>query len=59
MLRRIRPKDAVAPHAASSDFSAFLKDKGSAAANFTQEQREALFREFLQWLEKQRNSAPR
>jgi hypothetical protein len=55
MLRRIRPKDAVA----SSDFSAFLKDKGSADANLTQEQREALFREFLQWLEKQRNSAPR
>src|SRR6516165_2490810 len=59
MLRRIRPKNAVDPHAASSDFSAFLKDKGSAAANFTQEQREALFREFLQWLEKQRNGAQR
>ena len=59
MLRRIRPKNAVDPHAASSDFSAFLKDKGSAAANLTQEQREALFREFLQWLEKQRNSTQR
>jgi hypothetical protein len=44
---------------ASSDFSAFLKDKGSRAANFTPEQREALFREFLQWQEKQRNSAQR
>ena len=59
MLRRIRPKDAVDPRVASSDFSAFLKDKGSAAANLTQEQREALFREFLQWLEKQRNSTQR
>ena len=59
MLRRIRQKDAVDPHVASSDFSAFLRDKGSAAANFTQEQREALFREFLQWLEKQRNGAQR
>src|SRR5216684_4221913 len=59
MLRRIRPKDAVDPRVASSDFSAFLKDKGSPAANFTQEQREALFREFLQWQEKQRNGAPR
>jgi hypothetical protein len=59
MLRRIRPKDAVDPHVASSDFSAFLKDKGSAGANFTQEQREALFREFLQWLEKQRNGTQR
>jgi hypothetical protein len=44
---------------ASSDFSAFLKNKGSAAANFTQEQREALFREFLQWREKQRGTAQR
>jgi TRAP-type uncharacterized transport system substrate-binding protein len=59
MLRRIRPKDAVDPQVASSDFSAFLKDKGSSAANFTQEQREALFREFLQWQEKKRNSAQR
>jgi len=59
MLRRIRPKDAVDPRVASSDFSAFLKDKGSPAANFTQEQREALFREFLQWQQKQRNNAQR
>ena len=59
MLHRIRPKDAVDPRVAGSDFSAFLKDKGSPAANFTQEQREALFREFLQWQEKQRSGAPR
>jgi TRAP transporter TAXI family solute receptor len=59
MLRRIRPKDAVDPQVASSDFCAFLKDKGSPAANFTQEQREALFREFLQWQEKKRNSVQR
>jgi uncharacterized protein len=59
ILRRIRPKDVVDPRVVSSDFSAFLKDKGSPAANFTQEQREALFREFLQWQEKRRNSAQR
>jgi TRAP-type uncharacterized transport system substrate-binding protein len=59
MLRRIRPKDAVDPRVAGSDFSAFLKDKGAPAANFTQEQREALFREFLQWQQKQRNNAQR
>jgi TRAP-type uncharacterized transport system substrate-binding protein len=59
MLRRIRPKDAVDPRVASSDFSAFLKDKGASAANFTQEQREALFREFLQWQQNQRNNAQR
>jgi TRAP-type uncharacterized transport system substrate-binding protein len=58
ILRRIR-KDAVDPKVASSDFSTFLKDEGSAAANFTKEQREALFHEFLQWQEKQRNSAQR
>jgi TRAP transporter TAXI family solute receptor len=58
MLRRIRPKEADA-QVASSDFSAFLKNSGSAAANLTPEQREALFREFLQWREKQRGSAQR
>src|SRR5438270_10034383 len=38
MLRRIRPKDAMDPQVASGDFSAFLKDKGSPAASFTEEQ---------------------
>jgi hypothetical protein len=37
---------------ANSDFSAFLKDKSSAAANLTPEQRDALLREFLRWREK-------
>ena len=60
MLKRIRPKDAPDPQVASGEFSAFLKDKGSAAsANMTQEQREALFREFLQWRDKQRNATQR
>jgi TRAP-type uncharacterized transport system substrate-binding protein len=59
MLRRIRPGDAKDAQAASMEFSAFLKNKGPAAANFTQEQREALFREFQQWQEKQRNGAQR
>jgi TRAP-type uncharacterized transport system substrate-binding protein len=58
MLRRIRAKEPDA-QVASSDFSAFLKNTGSAAANLTQEQREALFREFLQWREKQRGTAQR
>jgi TRAP-type uncharacterized transport system substrate-binding protein len=58
MLRRIRAKEPDA-QVASSDFSAFLKNTGSAAANLTQEQREALFREFLQWREKQRGAAQR
>jgi TRAP-type uncharacterized transport system substrate-binding protein len=58
MLKRIRPKDVADAQVASSDFSTFLRASGS-AANLTQEQREALFREFLQWREKQRGSAQR
>jgi TRAP-type uncharacterized transport system substrate-binding protein len=58
MLRRLRAKEPDA-QVASSEFSAFLKNTGSAAANLTQEQREALFREFLQWREKQRGSMQR
>ena len=48
MLKRVQPKNEVI----SSDFLAFLKNSGSVAANFTAEQRESLFREFLQWREK-------
>jgi TRAP transporter TAXI family solute receptor len=59
MLRKIRPQD-VDPQVASSEFSAFLKSTGATGTtNLTQEQREALFREFVQWREKQRNSAQR
>ena len=55
MLKRVRAKDA---EVASTDFSTFLKNKDPAVTNLTQEQREALFREFLQW-QKQRNSVQR
>jgi hypothetical protein len=58
MLRRLRSKDVADPQVASTEFSAFLKNKGSAFANLTQEQREAIFLEFLQW-QKQRNSSQR
>ena len=57
MLRRIRLKDAVDAQVASSEFSAFLK--GAAATNLSQEQREELFREFLQWQKNQRNGTQR
>jgi len=59
MLKRLRQKDAADAQTASAEFSGFLKNKGPAVVNLTQEQREALFREFLQWREKQRNSAQR
>src|SRR4029453_12678036 len=51
-LKRVRPKGAMDAQVANSDFSAFLKDKSSAAANLTPEQRDALLREFLRWREK-------
>jgi TRAP-type uncharacterized transport system substrate-binding protein len=59
MLKRLRQKDAADGQVASGEFSGFLKNKGPAAVNLSQEQREALFREFLQWRDKQRNSAQR
>jgi hypothetical protein len=52
MLKRIRPKEAA--QVASGDFTNFLQNKGNVAASLTQEQREALFREFLQWRDRQR-----
>jgi TRAP transporter TAXI family solute receptor len=58
MLRRLRSKDVADPQVAGTEFSAFLKNKGSAFANLTQEQREAIFLEFLQW-QKQRSSSQR
>ena len=52
MLKRVRPNELDAQ--ASGEFGAFLKNKGPAAANFSPDQRDALFREFLQWRDKQR-----
>src|SRR5215471_1880252 len=57
MLKRIRPKEVADTQGASSEFASFLKNKGP--ANLTDEQREALFREFLQWREKQRAAGQR
>ena len=48
MLRRVSPPEPEA-QAASSEFSAFLKTTGSTTADLSQQQREALFRQFLQW----------
>src|SRR5713101_1034865 len=58
MLRRLRSQDVAEPQVAGTEFSAFLKSKGSAFANLTQEQREGIFLEFLQW-QTQRNSSQR
>src|SRR5262249_11441484 len=58
MLRRIRPEPAQA-QASSAEFAAFLSTSGAGAGNLSQEQREALFREFLRWQEGQRNPRQR
>jgi TRAP-type uncharacterized transport system substrate-binding protein len=55
MLKRIRPREVAGVQADRGEFAAFLRGKGSAAASLTDEQREALFREFLRWREKQRD----
>jgi hypothetical protein len=57
MLKRVQPKEDV--QVARSEFSSFLKGKLPAAGSFTDEQRETLFREFLQWREKQPATAQR
>jgi TRAP-type uncharacterized transport system substrate-binding protein len=54
MLKRVRPKEAADAQIASSEFSAFLRSRGPAAAAMSQNERETLFREFLQWRDKQR-----
>ena len=58
MLRRLRVRDVAEPQVGATEFSAFLKSKGPALAPLTQEQREGIFLEFLEW-QKQRNSGPR
>src|SRR5207302_10658854 len=49
MLRRVQPSEGPEAQTASNEFGAFLKAAGSTTANLSQDQREALFREFLQW----------
>jgi TRAP-type uncharacterized transport system substrate-binding protein len=59
MLKRIRRKDVADAQVTSGEFASFLKNKGQAPPSLTDEQREALFHEFLQWREKQPASRQR
>jgi TRAP-type uncharacterized transport system substrate-binding protein len=52
MLRKIRQDTVADAPTASGEFTAFLRTR--TAATDTQEQREMLFREFLQWQQRQR-----
>jgi hypothetical protein len=45
----MRQEDATKAKVARGEFSSFLEKKGAAVASLTQEQREALFREWLEW----------
>jgi len=53
MLQRIRQANGVnaTQAGAAAEFAAFLQEKGVANVQPSQDQREALFREFLQWQE--------
>ena len=59
MLQRLRQANAanVQPGASAADFTAFLKDKGVAGVEQTPAQREALFREFLQWQQQRQRTS--
>ena len=54
MLKRLRQRGVADAQGARGEFASFLENKGSASASLTDVQREALFREFLQWRAKQR-----
>ncbi len=58
MLRRLRGKEVADAQPPGAEFSAFLRNKGPAFVNLTQQQREAIFLEFLQW-QKQRTGSAR
>ena len=56
MLKRLQPPPAVTAtnaQASGSDFDSFLKGNGAGPANLSQQQREILFRQFLDWKQKQ------
>jgi TRAP-type uncharacterized transport system substrate-binding protein len=58
LVRRMQPAATNAQAGTSVDFENFLKSSGTAPPNLSQEQREILFRQFLQWQQRQQ-AAPR
>ena len=55
MLARLQPATTAAnPQGGGSDFDAFLKTQGSVTSNMSQQQRESLFRQFLEWQDSMR-----
>src|SRR5215468_7737964 len=59
MLRKMQVVDGGAdPKVASGDFATFLRSSGAVNANLTPEQRDKLFREYMQWQAAQRGARP-
>ena len=58
MLKHMNTQAATqgASQPSTAEFEAFLKATGSGAANLSQDQREALFRQFMQWRDSQNAS---
>jgi TRAP-type uncharacterized transport system substrate-binding protein len=54
MLARLQPATTANAQAGVGDFDAFLKTQGSVTANMSQQQRESLFRQFLEWQDSMR-----
>jgi hypothetical protein len=59
MLSRARAKEAAEAQEAGGEFAAYVQRSGSDAATLTSERRAELFREFVQWRDRQRGSAQR
>jgi TRAP-type uncharacterized transport system substrate-binding protein len=63
MLQRLRQASGInanaQPAAAAADFAAFLREKGVSGVQPSSDQRDALFREFLQWQQARQGAAPR
>jgi TRAP-type uncharacterized transport system substrate-binding protein len=58
MLQQLRQASGVAAQpAAAADFAAFLKEKGVSGVQPSSDQRDALFREFLQWQQARQGGA--
>jgi TRAP-type uncharacterized transport system substrate-binding protein len=59
MLQRLRQANGVSaqPPVAAADFAAFLREKGVSGVQPSTDQRDALFREFLQWQQARQGGA--
>jgi uncharacterized protein len=57
MLKKMQPQGAADPQVASGDFATFLRSSGAVNANLTPEQRDKLFREYMQWQAAQKAGA--